>query len=195
MIKALSLAAALALMPLSTAAAQDEPGSAAEAAIEAAGARFEARMEEFGARAEVIAEDEALTEDQRETAIAALWVEYAPEVTAFTTALTENLDELIGFTLAEIDVEAIVAEALAEIDVDGMIAEAGAVGMAMASNGAWASQDPEHMATYGLMAEYAMGDALDAIEEVEVEVAQLNAEMAAAAVEAAAEAAADGDDD
>ena len=78
MIKALSLAAALAILPLSAAAADpqeaevSEAATAAEAAIEAAAERFEARMEEFGERAEALGADESLTEDQRELRIAAL---------------------------------------------------------------------------------------------------------------------------
>ena len=94
MIKALSLAAALAVLPLSAAAAADpqeaevsEAATAAEAAIEAAAERFEARMEEFGERAEALGADESLTEDQREIRIAALWGDYAPDVQSFTAAL------------------------------------------------------------------------------------------------------------
>jgi hypothetical protein len=40
----------------------------------------------------------------------------------------------------------------------------------MAANGAWASNDPEHMATYGLMADYALGTAMDSVEEAQGEV-------------------------
>ena len=48
------------------------------------------------------------------------------------------------------------------------IAEAVAVGQGMMTNGAWASDDPEHQATYGLMADYALGMAMDSV-EVELE--------------------------
>src|SRR5690606_41072793 len=65
-ITALSLAAALAMLPLSAAMAEDQK-TPSEAAIEAAAAAFEARMEAFGARAEAIAEDKALSEVERET--------------------------------------------------------------------------------------------------------------------------------
>ena len=61
MIRALSLTAALALLPLSSALAQDgdaptaKPGAhSAEARLEAAANAFEARMEAFGKRAEAI---------------------------------------------------------------------------------------------------------------------------------------------
>lgn len=182
MIKALSLAAALAVLPLSAAAAQEPDAAAgaapAEAAIEAAASRFEARMEEFGERAEALGADTSLTEEQRETRIAALWGEYAPDVQAFTAVVTEHAAAIAGQALAEIDVEAIVAEAMSEVDLSGAIA----AGAGMARNGAWASNDPEHMATYGLMAEYAIGGALD---EVDAAMTEANAEIAAAAAPAA----------
>lgn len=183
MIKALSLAAALAVLPLSAAAAQEPDAAAdgaasAEAAIEAAAERFEARMEEFGERAEALGADQSLTEDQRETRIAALWGEYAPDVQAFTAVVTEHAAAIAGRALAEIDVEAIVAEAMSEVDLSGAMA----VGAGMARNGAWASNDPEHMATYGLMAEYALGGALD---EVDAAMTEANAEIAADAAPAA----------
>ena len=69
MIRLLSLTAALALAPLSSALAQTPapaPVSAsaetAEARMEAAADAFEARMEAFGERAEAISEDESLSE-------------------------------------------------------------------------------------------------------------------------------------
>ncbi len=190
MIKALSLAAALALLPLSAAVAQDAQGSS-EAAIEAAAEAFEARMEAFGERAEAISEDEGLSEDQRELRIAALWTEYQPDVNAFTALVTQHAGGIAAEALAGLDIEALVADALAGVDVSAITAEAMAnidvaalTAEAMASpevadalvgaqgmmtNGSWASNDPEHMATYGLVAEYAMGEALDAVEEAEVE--------------------------
>lgn len=183
MIRALSLAAALSLLPLSAALAQTPASSvpapadpaSAEAALEAAGAAFEARMEEFGARAEAIAEDESLSEDQREAAIMALWAEYEPDVLAFTSAASALSPQIASEALAEINVDALVAEALADPSVGAA--------MGMAQNGAWASQDPEHMATYGLMADYALGQASDAMDEAAAEAA---AAEAVAAVEAAA---------
>lgn len=181
MIKALSLAAALALLPMSTAVA-DEARGPSEDAIEAAAEAFEARMEAFGERAEVIAEDASLTEAQRETRIAALWAEYQPDVSAFTAVVTEHAATIAAEALAGIDIEAVVAEALAEVETSGALA--GARGMIV--NGAWASNDPEHMATYGLMADYALGSAMDTIEEVQSEVQ--------AAVEEANEAVAEADD-
>ncbi|HYD26413.1 hypothetical protein [Brevundimonas sp.] len=192
MIKALSLAAALALLPLSAAVAQDARGPSEEA-IEAAAEAFEARMESFGERAEAISEDESLTEEQRDLRIASLWTEYQPDVNAFTALVTQHAAGLAAEALAEIDVEAIVAEALAGVDVGAVTTQAlanvdfaaltaGAMGEAgaaeeirgamagaqgMVVNGAWASNDPEHMATYGLVADYAVGEALDTVEAVE----------------------------
>ena len=105
MIKALSLAAALAVLPLSVAAAQ-EPETAeasaasAEAAIEAAAERFELRMEEFGERAEALSADESLPEAQREARVAALWGEYAPDVQAFTAVVSQHAAQIAGQALA-----------------------------------------------------------------------------------------------
>lgn len=167
MIKALSLAAALAVLPLSAALAADPQtapkasADAAEAAIEAAAERFEARMEAFGDRADAIAEDESLTETQRKLRIAELWAEYEPDVSAFTATVSEHVGAIAAAALAEIDVEALVSEAMTSVDLSGAMAAAQGV----ASNGAWASNDPEHMTTYALMADYAVGEALDAVEE------------------------------
>lgn len=167
MIKALSLAAALAVLPLSAALAADPQtapeasSTAAEAAIEAAAERFEARMEAFGERADAISEDESLTEAERKGRITALWAEYEPDVAAFTATVTEHVGAIAGAALAEVDIEGIVAEAMASVSESGALQVAEGV----AANGAWASNDPEHMATYGLVAEYAVGEALDAIDE------------------------------
>src|SRR5690606_4548023 len=106
MIKALSLAAALALLPVSAAVAEDVRGPS-EDAIEAAAEAFEARMEDFGARAEAIQADESLTETQRGVQIAALWAEYQPDVTAFTAEVSQHAGALAAEALAEIDVEAL----------------------------------------------------------------------------------------
>lgn len=110
MIRALSLAAALALLPVSAAVAQDQK-TQAEVQLEAAASAFEAKMEEFGERAEAIQ-----------------------------------------------DIDAVVAEALA--DVEPMM-------QGLMTNGAWAQADPDQMVTYGLMADYAVGQTEEALEEVE----------------------------
>ena len=181
MIKALSLAAALAVLPL--AAAAQTPPSPSEAAIEAAAEAFEARMEAFGARAEVIDNDQSLTEAQREVRIAALWTEYQPDVTAFTAVVSEHAAAIAGEALAGIDVDALVAEALAGVEASGALNAAHGI----AANGAWASNDPEHMATYGLMAEYAVGEAMDSLDEIEREVEAAVEEANETAAEAVAD--------
>ena len=185
MIKALSLAAALALLPMSAAVA-DEARGPSEDAIESAAEAFEARMAAFGERAETIAEDASLTEAQRQTRIAALWAEYQPDVSAFTAVVSEHAATIAAEALAGIDPEAVVAEALADIEASGALSGALAGAHGMAANGAWASSDPEHMATYGLMVDYALGSAMDSIEEVRGELA--------AAVEEADEAVAETDE-
>lgn len=177
MIKALSLAAALALLPLSAAVADDVRGPS-EDALEAAAEAFEARMEAFGERAEAISEDASLTKIERETRIAALWVEYQPDVMAFTAEATRHASAIASEALAELDIDAIVADALAEADISGAIAAAGQ----MAANGAWASNDPEHMETYALIADYAVGEALDSLDEADAEVANVQIDLDAAGV-------------
>ena len=116
MIKALSLAAALALLPLSASVAGEVRGPS-EDALEAAAEAFEARMEAFGERAEAISEDGSLSESERETRIAALWAEYEPDVQAFTATVSQHATAIAAEALADIDIEAIVAEALAGVDV------------------------------------------------------------------------------
>lgn len=188
MIKALSLAAALALLPLSAAVAQDARGPS-EVALEAAAAAFEARMESFGERAEAISDDKTLSKEQRELRIATLWTEYQPDVNAFTALAAQHATGIAAEALAGIDLEAVVAEAMSGVDVAAVTAEAmaevhasGALTGALAgvqgmtANGSWASNDPEHLATYGLMADYAVGEALD---QVEVDVDQIEVEATA----------------
>lgn len=187
MIKALSLAAALALLPMSAAVAADVRGPS-EDALEAAAAAFEARMEAFGERAEVIAEDASLTGSQRELRIAALWAEYQPDVAAFTVVASEHASGIAAEALAGIDIDAIVAEALSEVETSGVLSGA----MGMVANGAWASNDPEHMATYGLMADYAIGTAMDSLDEVQGEV---DATMAQVADDVDTDVAVDADED
>ncbi|HEV7226809.1 hypothetical protein [Brevundimonas sp.] len=186
MIRALSLAAALALLPLAAQAQEQFPADP-EAAIEAAAAVFEVRMEEFGARAEAIGEDESLSEDEREARIGALWLEYQPDVDAFTGIVSANAGLIAEQALADVDVDALVAEAMAGLDVDALVEEAltnvdpaaFAVAGGFASNGAWASNDPEHMATYGLMADYALNQVGDVdLAELEADLAEMEAELA-----------------
>lgn len=172
MIRALSLAAALAVLPVSSAVAADAK-TPAETAVETAAKAFEARMEAFGDRAETIAEDVSLTEAQREARIKTLWAEYAPDVAAFTATVSEQAGAVAASALAAIDIEALVADAMEDVDIEGEVADAlaesgiadGAVeqavttGMAMAANGAWAQNDPEQVVTYGLVAQYALDQA------------------------------------
>jgi len=183
MIKALSLAAALALLPLSAALAQNSgqdtarsSTGSAEAELEAAAAVFEARMETFGARAGALEADESLTHEAREAAMVALWAEYEPAVTEFTAFATQQAGLIAAQAMADIDMEALVEEALADVDLSALAN--------MTNNGAWASQDPEHLETYGLIADYAIGAAEDAV-AADAEAAQADAEAARADAEAA----------
>lgn len=166
MIRALSLAAALAVLPLSSALASD-PKTASEAAIEAAADAFEARMEAFGERAEAISEDESLTEEQRASRIAAVWAEYQPEVAAFTAEVSRHAGAIAQEALADIDVEALVQDAMNDPEVKSAMTAAQGV----AANGAWAQDDPEQQVTYGLIAQYALDQAADAVSEADADAA------------------------
>ena len=183
MIKALSLAAALALLPLSASVAKEARGPS-EDALEAAASAFEARMDEFGDRAEAIGEDESLTAAQREARIHALWAEYQPEVTRFTTLVAQYAPAIAQEALADIDIDAIVEDALKQVDVSGAMA----VAQGVATNGAWASNDPAHMETMGLVAQYAIAEATDSVDEALTEADTLAAEAAADAADEADEA-------
>ncbi|WP_313446266.1 hypothetical protein [Brevundimonas sp.] len=184
MIRLLSLTAALALAPLSSALAQT-PGpaptpapapasaEAAEARMEAAAEAFEARMETFGERAEAISEDESLSEAERGRRIAALWSDYAPDVAAFTAETTKHATEMAAQALKDIDVDAIVAEALNDPEVKQAMEEGMQKGVVtaegIARNSAWTNPTPEQMETYSLVAQYALDQAADAVVEEGVE--------------------------
>jgi hypothetical protein len=176
MIRSLSLAAALALLPLSAALAADPETTSAEARLEAAAEAFEARMEVFGERAEAIEEDESLSAEVKEQRIAALWTEFQPDVGAFTAVAAEIAPLIAAEALASIDLEEVVAEAMSEADIPD-------VALGVVANSAWTNPDPEQVATYELIADYALSQA----GEAEAEAA---ADEAAAAVAAPASASA-----
>ena len=157
----LSLAAALALLPVSAAVAEEQK-TAAEIRLEEAAAAFERKMEEFGARAERIQVDQSLTETQRGLRVAALWSDYQPHVIDFTAEATRQAGLIANAALAQVDVEAVVRETMAGVApmIEGLT-----------TNGAWAHADPEHMITYGLVAQYGVDQALDAVDEVEAALA------------------------
>ncbi|WAC59910.1 hypothetical protein [Brevundimonas sp. SL130] len=180
MIRALSLTAALALLPLSSALAQDgktSPAAAnpesAEARLDSAADAFEKRMEAFGKRAEAISEDASLSESERGQRIAALWSDYAPDVAAFTAEATQHASELAAEALKDIDVNALVEQALNDPEVQQAMEEGLqkgiAAGTGIARNSAWTNPDPEQMETYGLIAQYALDQASDSLEDEAVE--------------------------
>lgn len=177
MIRVLSLAAALAVLPLSAALAAPQSAelqqTAAEAAIEAAAEAFEARMEAFGARAEAIGADETLTEEQREQRIAAVWAEYAPDVSAFTAEISSHAAQIAQQALADIDVEALVADAMNDPEVQAAIAAGPAMARGIVENSAWTSDDPEQRVAYGLMAQYALDQAAEAVADAEADAAEV----------------------
>ena len=175
MIRALSLTAALALLPLSSALAQDappRPGSA-EARLEQASKAFEARMETFGERAEAISEDESLSDDEKGSRISALWGEYAPDIAAFTAEATRQASVVAAEALKDIDVDALVADALNSPEVKQAIEEGVHKGVVtangIAQNSAWTNPTPEQMETYSLVAQYALDQAAADVVDVGVE--------------------------
>ena len=141
---------------------------AMEAAIEAAAAAFEVRMEAFGRRAEAIDEAEGLSDEQREMRMAALWNEYQPEVAVFSAAIAEQagaIAQLALASVAEMDLGKLITDALTHSEVQEALRAVPAVASGVASNGAWAQNDPEQMVTYGLMAQYGMDLAMDEAED------------------------------
>ncbi|MFJ6025348.1 hypothetical protein ACIQC9_12230 [Brevundimonas sp. NPDC092305] len=202
MIKALSLVAALAVLPAAPAFAQDggRPTAASvcsgEEAFEApdvdiddedlealpsvqrleqAAAILGEKMESFGPRADAVCDDEALTAEQREQRIASLWSEYQPHLDAFTAEAATLGAQIAVEVLAQIDIGSIVAEAMTEVNESGAMANAMQGAAGIAQNSAWTSNDPEHMATMGLVAQYAAGEAIDAIDEARAEQGKLAA--------------------
>ncbi len=170
MIRALSLTAALALLPLSSALAQEAPPSpgSAEARLEEASRAFETRMETFGERAEAISGDDALSDDEKSARISALWGEYAPDIAAFTAEATRQASAVAAEALKDIDVDALVADALNDPEVQQAMEGGMAAGTGVLRNSAWTNPDPEQIETYGLIAQYALDQAEDAVEDVEV---------------------------
>lgn len=162
-----ALIAAAALAPLSQASAQTSAQTSAQAspasqeqAMEAAAEALSTRMEVFAGRAERIAGDQTLTEAAREAALDALWADYEPVIGAFAAEVSVLAMNVVSSVLGAVNLE---TGGLAEV-VGATTAQALSVGGGIVSNGAWASNDPEHMQTYGLVAEYALGQAEDVLE-------------------------------
>ena len=186
MIRILSLAAALAVLPFSAAVAEENK-TRSEAAIEAAATAFEARMEAFGTRAEAIGDDKSLTEPQREAKIDALWSEYQPEVAVFSAVVSQHAGAIASEALANIDINALVNAALNQPEVQHALASVGPMAAGMANNGAWAQNDPEQLVTYGLMAQYGIDQGMDALADTtDAADVAVEAGKAAAATEAEA---------
>lgn len=200
MIKALSFAAALALSAPALAHAQDmdppstddvcsadatefaeideelaEAGETSPAILElqAAAKAFGDRMKSFETETKSICGDAALNDEAKEMRIASLWTQYTPEISAFAAAAARLGPQIAAEALSQIDIEGLTAEAVAEAEASGAMQGA----MGVARNSAWTSGDPEHMETLGLMATYALGEAMD---EVEGDVDAAEAEAAAA---------------
>ena len=164
-----SVAAQAPVAPPAPPAAPATPDTAAlEASIEAAAAAFEARREGVGRRAEASEADKGLSDAQRGARMAALWGEYQPEVAVFTAAIAQQAGAIAQVALAglgDLDVGKLVSDVLGDPEVQEAIRTGPAIGLGMATNGAWAQNDPEQMITYGLMAQYGMDLAMDSAED------------------------------
>ena len=161
MIRAVSLAALLAVLPVSTAFAADEPESAAEAAFEAQAAAFEARMEAVERQADAIQADETLSAEEQGVRISALMAEHQGEITAFAGAAAAFAAHATAAAMADIDVAAIVADAMQSPEVQQAIAG----GVGIAANSARTNPDADQMVTYQLMAQHALDEAEMAADE------------------------------
>lgn len=195
MIKALSLAAALAVLPTAALAQDGERPTAASVCsgesafdtpdididdediealpsvrrLEEAARALGEKMESFGPRADAVCDDTTLSDAQRGDRIASLWNEYQPSIEAFTAEAATLGAQIAVEVLAEIDIGSLVSEAMTEVNESGVMANAMQGAAGIAQNSAWTSNDPEHMATMGLVAEYAAGEAIDAIDEARAE--------------------------
>ena len=163
MIRAISLAALLAVLPVSSAFAADEPESAAEAAFEARAAAFEARMEVVERQADAIQADESLSEEEQGARISALMAEHQGEIAAFASAAAAFAAEATAAAMADVDIAAIVADAMQSEEVQQAIAG----GVGIAANSAWTHPDADQMVTYQLMAQHALDEADLAAEDAD----------------------------
>ena len=90
-------------------------------------------------------------------------------MTAFTAQATQHAGEVAAQALQDIDVEALVQDALNDPEVkqamaDGM-AHGVAAGEGVVRNSAWTNPDKDQIETYGLIAQYALDQAADAVED------------------------------
>lgn len=123
-----AFAAAAVLIP-GTALAQDDQGMRSipgyqPSELELALDRIDGRMAEYAARSEAIGADASLSEADREAQLAALWGEYAPDVTALAAGAAEFGLRMAGVALRSIDIDHLVQSSLAAADVEGALAAA-----------------------------------------------------------------------
>lgn len=148
--------------------AQSSAPSAEPAAVgrlEAAAEAFSKRMEAFAAQARPVEADARLSDDEKEARIEALFAQHEPALAEFTALAARLGGEIAQSALAQIDVAQITADALqtAMAPVQGIV-----------TNSAWTNPDPDQMVTYGLMADYALGQAADAMDEAHAEAARVS---------------------
>lgn len=155
-LRAASLAAALVLLP-GVALAETVAQTLAPPDSQTAAEAFEARMDAF--RRAAVDADADLDPAQKTARILALWAEQKPHLELFAADAAHEgrrtAADMAADMLAQMDVAAITAAAMAEVAprMRGVMA-----------NSAWARLDPDQMVTYGLVAQYRVNLAMDALD-------------------------------
>lgn len=155
-LRAASLAAALVLLP-GVALAETVAQTLAPPDSQTAAEAFEARMDAF--RRAAVDADADLDPAQKTARILALWAEQKPHLELFAADAAHEgrraAADMAADMLAQMDVAAITAAAMAEVAprMRGVM-----------TNSAWARLDPDQMVTYGLVAQYGVNLAMDALD-------------------------------
>jgi hypothetical protein len=189
MFKAVTLTAAITLLP-AAAIAQDEPGggspntcvvriptpttSASSAPVAPRSRRslsdaaqtLGARMDAFGALAGAVCADPELSEAGKAVRIAALWAEYKPDLAASSSARTLTAPGARSPGDAAFDIAAGAADALTLAEQSG--------GLGFATNSAWTSGDPEHLQATPLIVDYALSEAAEAVDIAKAALASIH---------------------
>jgi hypothetical protein len=157
-LRAASLAAALVLLP-GVALAETVAQTLAPPDSQTAAEAFEARMDAFRRAAAAVDADADLDPAQKTARILALWAEQKPHLELFAADAAHEgrraAADMAADMLAQMDVAAITAAAMAEVAprMRGVM-----------TNSAWARLDPDQMVTYGLVAQYGVNLAMDALD-------------------------------
>jgi len=185
MLRSLTFAAALAVLPLAGPAFASDPVVEAQQGLDADRVAFQARMSEFAERARPIAADESLSRDEREEQVAVIWAEYEPGVAAYRASVDSRVAQSSAETTlasqdiqVDLDIDAIVADALARaqvalenIDIQAIVADAMAdVDIEATINQAMANLDIDAMVSAALaQAQAEMANAPDLDMDIQID--------------------------